>query len=121
MSLALQIHKVSRTAVATHVPGRLVSVRVAVGELSAVEPDLLVRAWEALVAGGPDDGARLEVDWRPALQLCPTCGAAKTRSAGTWMRLCPDCGAPLRVEGGTELDVVQVQFDADEQTGGLSR
>jgi Zn finger protein HypA/HybF involved in hydrogenase expression len=121
MSLALEIHKVSRRAVAGHGRGRIVSVKVAVGELSAVEPGLLARAFEALVLGGPDEGARLEIDWRPARQTCAACGDDRPRSCGTWMRLCSRCGLPLRVEGGADLDVLQVSFDADGETGGVSR
>jgi hydrogenase nickel insertion protein HypA len=110
LSIAHEIYRTSRAAVAAQGEGRIESVRVAVGELSAVEPDLLVYAWEAVVAEGPDAGARLDVDWHPARQHCPACGSQAERAPGSWLRLCPGCDQPLVVEGGDELDVLQVVF-----------
>jgi hydrogenase nickel incorporation protein HypA/HybF len=100
---------------ADHGGGRLAEVRVAVGELTAIEPELLEYAWESLVAGSPDSGARLVVEWRQAGQFCPVCGTAKERSAGSWLRVCPDCSEPLRIEGGDELDIVRVEFNPLEE------
>ncbi len=70
MGLAVEIRRLAREAVAGRGPGRIEIVRVAVGELSAVEPDLLEFAWEAAVAGTEDATSRLEVDFRPARQTC---------------------------------------------------
>ncbi len=113
MGLALDIYRTCREAVVGQGRGRIEWVRVAVGELSAVEPDLLRYAWEAVVADGPDAGARLNVEWRPALQRCVACNENKPRSEGSWLRVCPDCGEPLDVRGGDELDVLQLCFRAD--------
>lgn len=120
MGIALEIHRVCREAVREHGTGRLRHVRVAVGELSAVEPDLLVFGWEAVIADTADDGATLEVTWCPADQRCPACGEAKERSEGTWLRICPDCGTPLEVRGGDELDVLEVSFETTEEGGGIN-
>jgi Zn finger protein HypA/HybF involved in hydrogenase expression len=114
MGIAVSIYRIARDAVASQPPGRLCRVRVAVGELSAVEPDLLRYAWEAVTAEGVDAGAELDVDWCRARQFCPSCNEEKDRTEGGWLRLCPDCAQPLRVEGGTELDVVRVEYDAEE-------
>jgi hydrogenase nickel incorporation protein HypA/HybF len=115
LSIAHEIYRTCRAAVAAHGEGRIESVKVAVGELSAVEPDLLVFAWEAVVAGGADAAARLDVEWRPASQHCPSCGEVAERAPGSWLRLCPACGQPLAVEGGDELDVLQVSFVPDHE------
>lgn len=117
LSIASEVYRTSRSAVAEHGGGRLIAVRLAVGELTAIEPELLSFAWEALLAGSADVGARLDVEWRPARQHCAACDAAKPRSEGSWLRLCPDCGQPLAVSGGDELDVLSVEF---EQEGGMS-
>ncbi|MCU0232321.1 MAG: hydrogenase maturation nickel metallochaperone HypA [Acidobacteria bacterium] len=93
-----------------HAPARLSRVTVAVGELSAVEPDLLAFAWQAIVGEGPDGGAELQIDWRRARQYCPACRADKRQGEGSWMRLCLDCGATLRIDGGTELDVIEIEL-----------
>jgi hydrogenase nickel incorporation protein HypA/HybF len=102
-------------------PARLERVRVAVGELSAIEPDLLRFAWEAVVAGGPHADARIEVDWRPARQVCDACGDVQERAAGSWLRLCPRCERPLRIEGGQELDVLEMSYEPLDSAGEAPR
>lgn len=109
--LAFEVYRIARETARSNGGGRLTAVSLRVGELSAVEPELLVYAWEALTAGGPDAGARLDVEWRPAEQSCPTCGAVAERAPGSWLRLCPACGALLRVSGGDDLDVRRVTFE----------
>ena len=114
MGIAIEIHRTCREAVREHGEGRLTHARIAVGELSAVEPDLLVFGWEAVIADTPDEGAELEIEWCRADQRCPSCNEPKDRSEGSWLRLCPDCGAPLQVTGGDELDVLEVGFETDD-------
>ena len=111
MGLAVEIRRLAREAVAGRGPGRIETVRVAVGELSAVEPDLLAFAWEAAMAGTEDAAAKLEVDFRAARQTCPACGEITDRARGSWLRLCPRCGEGLTVSGGDDLDVLKVVFE----------
>lgn len=117
LNLATEIHRTCRATIDARGGGRLDEVRVAIGELAAVEPELLVYAWEAVVSGGPDAGARLEVEWHAARQTCPGCGEVKDREPGDWLRLCPTCGGPVRMEGGDELDVIDLSYtpDGEEQ------
>lgn len=114
MGIALEVYRTCRETIDAHGGGCLQQARLAVGELSAVEPELLVYAWEAVVEGGPDAGAELVIEWCAADQRCATCGEAKERASGSWMRVCPDCGMPLEVNGGDELDVLDLSFDAPE-------
>ncbi len=86
-------------------------VRVAVGELSSVDPRLLRYAWEGLVAGTPHERAVLDIEWHAAAQSCALCGEVIERQPGTWMRVCPGCGLALRVEGGDELDLLGIESD----------
>ena len=83
VGLAAEIHRIARGAADARGGGRLESVTVAIGDLAAVEPDLLEFAWTAIVAGGRDESARLIVDWRPARQLCATCGDVPERAPGS--------------------------------------
>ena len=108
--LAADVYRIAREAADMRGGGRLEAVTLVVGELAAVEPDLIAFAWEAVVAGSPDEGARLTVEWRIAKQTCRTCGDIPERAAGSWLRLCPRCDAPLAVSGGDELDVRRVSF-----------
>ena len=111
MGIALEIYRVCREAVQGHGGGRIHSVRLEIGELAAVEPDLLTFAWEAVIGKGPDAGARLDIIWRSAIQRCNSCNEDKPRGEGTWLRICPDCGMPLDVIGGNELDVIDVTLE----------
>ncbi len=107
LGIATEAHRICRASVpAEH---RLVRVELAVGELSAVEPELLRYAWESVVVGTPDEACALEVTWCPARQTCEACGEIAERVRGSWLKLCPRCERPLRVEGGQELDVVRVE------------
>ncbi len=110
LSLATEIHRACRATVDARGGGRLEQVRVAVGELSAIEPELLVYAWQAVVAGGPDEGAKLEVEWHPARQVCPACGQRAEHEPGEWLRLCSSCGSPVRIEGGDEMDLLDLTY-----------
>lgn len=109
--IAAEIYAISRRTADAHGGGRLLSVKVVVGELSAIEPDLLAFAWEAVTSDGPDAVSRIDVEWRPARQICADCGEISERAPGTWLKLCPRCGDALRIEGGDELDVRDVTFE----------
>ncbi len=110
LSLANEVHRTCRRRIDAQGGGRLERVRLAIGELSAVEPDLIAFAWEAVVSGGPDQGCSIDVEWRPARQVCERCGVVPGRAAGSWLRLCSRCARPLRIEGGDELDILQFSF-----------
>ena len=90
-------------------PGQsLATVRIAVGELASIEPDLLRFAWQAVVAGTRHAEAGLDVVWHAARQSCGACGDVAERQPGSWLRLCPRCQQPLQVIGGDELDLLEV-------------
>ncbi len=110
LSIATELYRQVQSEIETRGGGQLESVIVAVGELSAVEPDLLEFAWTAVVEDGPDKAATLEVEWRRARQLCSDCGEIEERQEGSWMRLCPSCSLPLKLEGGRELDIISIAF-----------
>jgi hydrogenase nickel incorporation protein HypA/HybF len=113
LSIASALYESCQKAVAAHGRGRIELVRVAIGELSAVEPMQLESAWQCVIHGGPHEGARLEVQWHRARQHCFACGEDKPRALGSWLRICPDCGSPLLVEGGDELDLLQVEYETE--------
>ncbi len=115
LGIAVQIYRACREAARPHGPGRIESVKVAVGELAAVEPDLIVFAWQAVTAEGPDAGARLEVQWCPARKTCADCGEVQTATNLGWLALCPSCGNQLRVEGGNELDLLELTYTTEDE------
>lgn len=115
LNLATEIYRTCRATIDARGPGRLDSARVAIGELAAVEPGLLVYAWEAVVSGGRDAAAKLEVEWHPARQTCDACGEVKERAPGDWLGICPTCGGPVQIAGGDELDVIDLTYTSDEE------
>jgi hydrogenase nickel incorporation protein HypA/HybF len=112
VGLAVEMYRTCREILAQEGGGRLETVKIAVGELSAVEPDALTFAWEAVTADGPDRGSRLEIEWRDASQRCPACGEAPSRPRGTWLVTCPGCGGVLDIVGGTELDILELSIES---------
>ncbi|MCP4039749.1 MAG: hydrogenase maturation nickel metallochaperone HypA [bacterium] len=112
LSIASEIYRSCREEISRKGGGRLLDVRVAVGELSAVEPELLGFAWEAVTSAGPDAGAKLDVEWHPVRQSCPQCGQVDEPQPGSWLRRCPQCSDALRLEGGRELDLLTFGFEA---------
>jgi hydrogenase nickel incorporation protein HypA/HybF len=121
MGLSAEIYRIARGTADEHGGGCLESVTVIVGDLAAVEPDLLDFAWQATVQGTADEKARLLVDWRSARQLCDTCGEVPERAPGSWLRLCPRCDSPLTVSGGDELEVRTVSFSSEPAVMRASR
>lgn len=109
LGIAMEVLRACRAHMG-EAPARLERVSLAIGELSAVEPELLRFAWEAATKGTPDEGAVLEMTWCRAKQSCAACGEITERAVGGWLPLCPRCGGPLTVEGGQELDLVQLSY-----------
>jgi hydrogenase nickel incorporation protein HypA/HybF len=117
LGVATEIHRLCRSRIGEDPSARLERGEVRVGELSALDPDLLRYAWEAVTSGGPDAAAALEIEWRPALQVCEGCGQPAERGRGCWLERCPRCGEPLRVEGGQELDLMRFSYATDDDPG----
>jgi hydrogenase nickel incorporation protein HypA/HybF len=115
MGIALEIYRHCREQAREHNASRIEAVRVAVGELSTIEPELLKFAWEAVVAEGPDQKSALDVVWRPCSQVCTGCGQSAGRAEGSWLRVCDQCGSPLDVSGGLELDIVEITLEIEEE------
>lgn len=114
MGIALEIFRHCDEQATAHGAHQITSVRIAVGELSTVEPELLKFAWEAVVADSPHHEAKLEVDWHPCRQFCSNCNQTVERREGSWLRLCPTCDLPLEVSGGTELDILEVSLEIED-------
>ena len=89
-------------AVCEHAAGRRVhSVKLEVGALCAVVPDAMTFCFELATAGTVAEGARLEIDVRPAR---PTAApAARDFELTDPILLCPCGSADVEVLAGREL------------------
>jgi hydrogenase nickel incorporation protein HypA/HybF len=77
-----------RSAIAIH------GLKVSVGELSGVEPELFRTAYETFREGTMCEKTPLEIVRWPADWACPSCG--RTFAAGDVLR-CEPCGRPARL------------------------
>jgi hydrogenase nickel incorporation protein HypA/HybF len=83
-------------------------VRVIIGELSGVEPDLLESAFAIVRAGTICDGAALEIERVAARWACPAC--RRPLDAGERLQ-CPACGTPAALASGGEILLGQIELE----------
>jgi hydrogenase nickel incorporation protein HypA/HybF len=81
-------------------------VRVRVGELAGVDPDLFAAAYDLFRAHTCCAGAELELNRVPAIWTCPACGRALV--PGERLQC---CGQPARLAGGDDLVLEQVELE----------
>jgi hydrogenase nickel incorporation protein HypA/HybF len=89
-ALVRRVEEEARRRGATAIHG----LRVSVGELAGVDPELFQTAFETFRAGTLCAQADLVVERFPAAWACPRCGAAIPRGAAL---RCPPCGEPARL------------------------
>ncbi|MGV0834731.1 hydrogenase maturation nickel metallochaperone HypA/HybF [Mycolicibacterium thermoresistibile] len=95
-------------AVCDHAGGRRVhSVRVEVGALCAVVPDAMTFCFELACAGTAADGARLDLEVRPATAYCRTCG--EHFELPDPIMLCPCGSADVELRTGRELRILSME------------
>jgi hydrogenase nickel incorporation protein HypA/HybF len=100
-SLLDLVLKTARDNAATTV----VTARIRIGAGSCLNPDSLAFGFEALAAGTPAAGCRLEIEPFPAPVTCTACRWEGERLDMAEL-VCPRCQAsPLRITGGRELTV----------------
>ncbi|WP_173165493.1 hydrogenase maturation nickel metallochaperone HypA/HybF [Phytohabitans suffuscus] len=86
---------------------RVRSVRVRVGALTAVVPEAMRFCFDLVSEGTSLEGARLDIDQRPGIGLCRTCG--RTVSLDDHVLLCHCGSADLAVVSGRELEIVSME------------
>jgi hydrogenase nickel incorporation protein HypA/HybF len=82
-------------------------LKVRVGALAGVEPELLASAF-TLCRAGLLENAALEIRRAETAWACPRCEAAI--EAGAALR-CPACGLPARLVSGDELLLEQIEME----------
>jgi len=92
----------ARRALAVH------RVRVCLGELSGVEPELLESAFAIVRAGTLCEGAALEIERVAARWACSGC--RRPMDAGERLQ-CPACGAPAALAAGDEILLGQIELE----------
>lgn len=99
--------------------GRVVRLRVSVGELSGVDPDALAFAFPFVARGTDAEGADLELVRCPARIECEACGETATVE---WPEVrCCRCGSDhVRIADGRQLrlESLEVETPAAAPDGG---
>jgi hydrogenase nickel incorporation protein HypA/HybF len=83
-------------------------VRVRVGELSGIEPELLASAYELCREDTICTAAALEIEPVAARWTCSCCGRAIARGA---VLQCAGCGAPARLMQGDEIILERIEME----------
>ena len=92
----------ARGATAVHV------VRLRIGAVSGVEPELLASAFSILKERTVCENAELVIERVPARWACPRCQA--DIPDGEVLR-CGDCGEAARLAGGDEIMLAQLELE----------
>lgn len=87
------------------------TVRLRIGALSGVEPELLGLAFDAFAGGTLSAGARLEVASVAARWECPAC--ALDIAPGETLR-CLACGGAARLAEGNEIILEQLEMEVPD-------
>jgi hydrogenase nickel incorporation protein HypA/HybF len=95
--------------------GRICQVRIGIGPLSGVEPQLLESAYPLACAGTGTEGSQLVIERMAIRVRCRSCGAETAAVANRL--LCGSCGAwQTELVSGDELLLLSVDLETQEAT-----
>jgi len=95
---------------------KVTAVKLQVGPLSGVVPDLLESAFESYKAGTIAAEAALEIVRPPVKLRCRACAAES--EAADYAFVCPACGSDdLDIAQGLELILERVDLETDDSDG----
>ncbi len=102
LSLAQDIIAIVKESLEPQAGVSLKTVRVSIGEMAAVVPELLHHAYDALIADTPLQGSKLDIAIIPVTAICHSC--KKTFGLEEYEFLCPNCqSSDIEVLTGDEF------------------
>ncbi|QLA16470.1 hydrogenase maturation nickel metallochaperone HypA [Desulfolutivibrio sulfoxidireducens] len=119
LSLAQNLLAIIQEEMQKHGSPRLISVKVKHGRLSAVVPEALEMAFEALTMETSLAGARLETEEIPLVLACRACGKHFSPESTDYVFApCPACGEEIghTVVSGKELYIEYLELDEAKGT-----
>ncbi len=110
-SIAQDIIAIVEETLNEHPGCRLKGVKVSIGEMIAVVPDLLQHAYDSLTFDTPICGSILDITIIPISALCQTC--QKSFGLNEYEFLCPACqSADIEVKTGNEFFIKEIEVES---------
>ncbi len=110
MSIAQGIIDIVREEMQKHNARVLRSIRVSIGQMSAVVPEALSFCFNVITSGTDLEGAELIMDIIPIQGYCPDCKREFT--VEDYIFECPFCkGTDIKITGGKDLSIVELEVD----------
>ena len=110
MSIAQSLIDILQEEMAKHGAATLRSVRLSIGEMSAIVPESLSFCFEIITQGTPLEGARLLLDRIPLKGYCPKC--EETFDIKDFVFVCPTCASTaIETIQGQELSIVEMEVE----------
>ena len=104
LSIAQSILDIITEEMQKHHVERIVSVRLKIGELSAVVPESLTFCWSIVTKDTPAEGSRLDIVSLPIEAKCLSCG--NVFLVQNYVYVCPSCeSGELTILSGKELQI----------------
>jgi len=104
LSIAQSILDIIMEEMRKHNVERIASVRLKIGEMSAVVPESLTFCWSIVTKDTPAEGSRLDIVSLPIQAKCISCG--NVFIVENYVYVCPDCGSgDLAILSGKELQI----------------
>jgi hydrogenase nickel incorporation protein HypA/HybF len=110
MSIAQSLIDIIQEEMDRHQATSLRSVRLNIGQLSAVVPESLSFCFEVITTGTPLEGAELIMNMVPLTGACRSCG--ETFEIENYAFTCPKCDSPeIDTVSGQDLSIVEMEVD----------
>ena len=110
MSIAQSLIEMIKEEMQRHDAKTLRSVRLNIGEMTAVVPDALSFCFEVATTGTELEGARLIMDIIPLKGFCRDCKMEFVIKEYTF--ICPSClSTKIEIIAGQDLSIVEIEVD----------
>jgi hydrogenase nickel incorporation protein HypA/HybF len=110
MSIAQSLINIIQEEMEKHGARELRSVRLNIGQMSAVVPDALSFCFQVITEGTALEGARLDMEIIPLKGICRTCGSEF--EIVDYAFVCPACaGTQIEAVAGQDLSIVEIEVD----------
>jgi hydrogenase nickel incorporation protein HypA/HybF len=110
MSIAQSLIDILRDEMLKHDAKTLRSVRLNVGQMTAIVPDALSFCFQVATDGTEMEGARLIMEIIPLVGHCSDC--EEEFEIKDYAFLCPSCDSTkIKTIGGQDLSIVEIEVD----------